>query len=64
MIILNMKHISHETRHIFISQVKKRQINDYILKIIIGYKIRDVTERIYTHRTIEELRKEMIKIKF
>ncbi|WP_157844147.1 hypothetical protein [Candidatus Stoquefichus sp. SB1] len=59
-----MKHISHETRHIFISQVKKRQINDYILKIIIGYEIRDVTERIYTHRTIEELRKEMIKIKF
>ena len=59
-----MKHISHETRHIFISQDKKRQINDYILKIIIGYEIRDVTERIYTHRTIEELRKEMIKIKF
>ncbi len=59
-----MKHIPHETRHIFISQAKKCQINDYILKIIIGYEIRDVTERVYTHRTIEELRKEMIKIKF
>lgn len=64
MTALNMKHTPHETRHTFISQAKKCQINDYILKIIIGHEIRDVTERVYTHRTIEELRKEMIKIKF
>lgn len=52
---VNMKHNPHETRHTFITQAKYCKVNEYILKKIIGHEIRDVTEAVYTHRTIEDL---------
>ena len=38
-------------------------MNEYILKMIVGHKIQDVTESVYTHRTIEDLKEEILKIK-
>ena len=38
-------------------------MNEFILKIIVGHKITDLTENVYTHRDINELKKEMLKIK-
>ena len=64
MTALNMKHSPHETRHTFITQAKHCNVNDYILKRIIGHEIGDVTEQVYTHRTVEDLYKEIIKIEF
>ena len=61
---LKMRHTPHETRHTFITQAKYCQVNEYILKLIIGHEIRDVTERVYTHRNIEELKEEMAKVKY
>ena len=55
MTALNMHHTPHETRHTFITYAKKSKINDYILKKIVGHEIRDITEKVYTHRNIEEL---------
>lgn len=60
----NMHHTPHETRHTFITQAKYCKVNEYILKRIIGHEINDVTEAIYTHRSIEELKKEMVKIHY
>ena len=37
---------------------------DYILKKIVGHEIRDITEKVYTHRNIEELISEIEKIHF
>lgn len=59
-----MRHTPHETRHTFITQAKYCQVNEYILKLIIGHEIRDVTKRVYTHRNIEELKEEMAKVKY
>lgn len=55
----------HYTRHTFISKAKSRDVNmnEYILKLIVGHEIGDLTEHIYTHRELEDLRKEMLKIK-
>ena len=55
----------HNTRHTFISKAKSRQVNmnEYILKLIVGHKIGDLTEHVYTHRELEDLREEMLKIK-
>ena len=64
MTALNMKHTPHETRHTFITQAKHCKVNDYILKIIVGHEIRDVTEKVYTHRAIDELRREIAKIEY
>lgn len=64
MTALNMNHTPHETRHTFITYAKKSKINDYILKKIVGHEIRDVTEKVYTHRNIEDLINEAEKIQF
>lgn len=64
MTALDMTHSPHETRHTFITYAKESNINDYLLKKIIGHEISDVTEKIYTHRTTEELINEANKIIF
>ena len=55
----------HSTRHTFITKAKSINVNmnEYILKQIVGHKIEDMTEKVYTHREIEDLITEMNKIK-
>lgn len=54
----------HYTRHTFISKAKSREVNmnEYVLKLIVGHKIGDLTEHVYTHRELEDLTEEMLKI--
>lgn len=59
---LKMKHRPHEARHTFITKAKKAGMDEYILKLIVGHAITDITENTYTHRTIEELKNEIRKI--
>ncbi|MBL4932294.1 tyrosine-type recombinase/integrase [Clostridium paridis] len=59
---LGMNHMPHDTRHTFITLAKEYDINEYIIKLIVGHAIKDVTEKVYTHRTIEQLKKEINKI--
>lgn len=56
------KHTPHDTRHTFVTKAKEAGINEHILKLIVGHAIEDITEKVYTHRKIEELRAEMDKI--
>ncbi len=56
-----MKHTMHDTRHTFITNAKNCGMNEYMLKLIVGHAIKDVTEKVYTHRTIEQLKNEMEK---
>lgn len=64
MIALKMERNPHETRHTFITQAKYCNVNDYVLKKIIGHEVSDVTDSIYTHRSIDNLKNEIIKIIF
>lgn len=57
-----LSHRPHDTRHTFITKGKSAGMDEYILKMIVGHEITDVTEKVYTHRTLEELRKEIDKI--
>lgn len=59
---LKMEHRPHETRHTFITKAKACNVDEYILKLIVGHAIEDITEKVYTHRTIEQLKTEMDKI--
>ena len=52
----------HYTRHTFITKAKYYGVNEYILKLIVGHEIGDLTEHVYTHREIDELMKEISKI--
>lgn len=53
---LNLEHTPDDTRHTFISECKALEISDYVIKLLIGHELKDVTEKYYTHRTIEQLR--------
>ena len=59
---LNMSHRPHETRHTFITKGKACNMDEYILKLIVGHAIEDITEKVYTHRTVEQLKTEIRKI--
>lgn len=59
---LKLTHRPHETRHTFITKAKACDVDEYILKLIVGHSIDDITEKVYTHRTIDQLRAEMEKI--
>lgn len=58
-----LTHKPHDTRHTFITKAKFYQMDEYILKKIVGHSIHDLTENVYTHRSTEEFRKEIEKIK-
>lgn len=59
---LNLSHRPHETRHTFITLCKEADVNEYCLKLMVGHNISDITERVYTHRTIDRLKEEIEKI--
>lgn len=58
---LGMRHSPHETRHTFVTVAKLCRLDENILKLIVGHSIVDVTERVYTHRTLLQLKEEMKK---
>lgn len=59
---LNMVHKPHDTRHTFITKAKAAGVDEYILKLIVGHEIQDITEKVYTHRTLEDMKTEIQKI--
>lgn len=60
--LYGFSHKPHDTRHSFITYAKEAGMNEYILKLIVGHSIQDVTEKVYTHRTLEQLHAEISKI--
>lgn len=60
---LNPKHRAHDPRKQFISMAKKYNLDEYAIKYIVGHRVYDVTEKVYTDRTVQWLKDEMEKIK-
>lgn len=60
---LNPNHKPHDCRVQFVTQAKKYNVDEWVIKRVIGHAIADVTERVYTKRDIEWLRSEVEKIK-
>lgn len=58
-----MDHTPHETRHTFITMAKAAGTDEYCIKLIVGHAIEDITEKVYTHRTLDQLKVEIEKIK-
>lgn len=51
----NMSHTVHETRHTFRSRLDAAGANKVAIDRIMGHKSADTGERVYTHKTIEQL---------
>lgn len=52
---LNMNHLPHDGRHTFVSMADSAGINQTVIKLIVGHASHDITERVYTHKAIDEL---------
>lgn len=51
------------SRKHFVTMAKKAEVDQYAIKYIVGYKIDDITERVYAQREPEWLKNEIKKIK-
>jgi len=51
-----MNHTPHECRHTFRSRLDSAGANKRCIDLIMGHKSKDVGERVYTHKTIQELK--------
>lgn len=60
---LNPDHKPHDCRKQFITEAKKYNMDEYALKRIVGHEINDLTEKVYTDRSIDWLLSEIEKIR-
>lgn len=60
---LNSAHRPHDARKTFVTLAKKNNVDEYAIKRIVGHKIKDLTERVYTERDYAWLKAEIEKIK-
>ena len=54
---LNMKHLPDDGRHTCSSLLNSAGVNLTTIKFILGHSSKDLTERVYTHKTVTELLK-------
>lgn len=60
---LDANHRPHDGRKHFITLAKKYDVNEWVIKRLVGHSIQDVTEKVYTERNIDDLRNEIEKIR-
>ena len=56
------KHTAHDCRHTFSMLCEKYKVSENDRKRMLGHSFRDITNSIYGHRSLEDLRKEIEKI--
>jgi len=54
---LGMEHTPHDCRHAFITELDNAGANKTAVKRLVGHASKDVTEKVYTHKDLEQLRK-------
>lgn len=54
-------HYPHDTRHTFATLAKRSELDAYCIKRIMGHTVKDLTEQVYTHRSPDDLYREMLK---
>lgn len=59
---LGWKHTPHDTRRTFATIASQSGMNENIRKLIMGHRNPDLTERVYTTHTVDELKREIAKI--
>lgn len=55
-------HSPHDCRKQFVTMAKKSGVDEFAIKRIVGHKISDLTESVYTDRSIDWLKSEIEKI--
>lgn len=53
--MLKLDHLPHDGRHTCASLLSNASVNEKIYKLILGHASKDITERVYIHKTIQQL---------
>lgn len=59
----NPMHRPHDGRTHFVTAAKKYRVDEYAIKYMVGHKISDITEKVYTKREFDWLKEEIEKIR-
>ena len=60
--LLGTEHTPHDTRHTFTTRADQYGMNPIVTKRILGHSTTDITEKVYTHKYLDDLKKEIRKI--
>jgi len=60
---LSQKHRPHDCRKTFVTLAKEADVDEYAIKYMVGHKISDLTEAVYTKRSYDWFLQEIEKIK-
>ena len=60
---LGMEHIPHECRHTMRTRLDNENVNANVINLIMGHSGGSVGERVYTHKTIGQLKEAVEKLK-
>ena len=55
-------HKPHDPRKTFVTMCKEKKVDEYAIKRMVGHKIEDITESVYTDRKFDWLKKEIEKL--
>lgn len=55
-------HRAHDPRKTFVTMCKEKEVDEYAIKRMVGHKIEDITESVYTDRKLDWLKKEIEKL--
>ena len=58
------EHLAHDTRHTFATKMRECGCDPLILQKILGHAPQTITERVYTHLTLDEMRKNLELLKY
>ena len=58
----NQEHRPHDPRNTFVTRMKKAGVDPLVVKRLVGHKINDVTEKVYTYRDLDWLREDIEKM--
>ena len=58
------EHHAHDTRHTFATKMRECGCDPLILQKILGHTPQTITERVYTHLTLEEMRQNIEKLTY
>lgn len=61
---LGTDHTPHSTRHTFITQADRCELDNLSVKKIVGHATKDITKDVYSHKDIQQLLHEVNKLKY
>lgn len=59
---INTKHTTHDCRHTCATLMDNTEVNENAKRKILGHVTGDVTDTVYTHKNLKQLRKAINKI--